>query len=967
MRKNPQSIILFFLLFFFSSTPSLDAGWLQEDIAVCIDGRIQQGAVISPDFTGGAIAAWEDARNADIYAQRFNAFGEELWAADGINVSEMAGTQKAPTIIPNGTDGAFIIFESHVTGMSCYEASFYSVVVVTKVGSNGMIQWKKRISDPTTLSISEPVKELYPRACSDGNGGVIIAWTTYHELMIDYFAPNPLYACSWRFRDCYAQRIDSEGNLPWGVDPVLICTDNWFPTDLRATVDSSGATFLVWSDRKPSNSFTNIYAQKLDENGIKLWGQDGVALAANLEWQYSHQIISDEMGGAIVVYEADRSTSPSYYNLFVQRLDPNGSNMWDQAGIVISSTSGEKQAIGIISSDSNSYIIGWNDDTNGATEVFSQRVDGEGNCLWPPNGVMISGGGNMCADSRIAPDGEGGAIFAWEQIPASGDAGLNGIWGFSASDIYSVGDMGTILHYDGIDWSTMESGTTEDLFDVWGIADHKIYAVGAAGTILEYDGSAWSPMTSGVTTDMHGIWGSSQSDIFAVGSLSTILHYNGIAWNDMGYTTTNGAYLYAVHGNASDYAYAARYHNLLGIERYGGVIHFDGSQWHCVYCSYGDHNDIWVAPDSSVYAVGHSMWLHYGDGFLAHYDGAAWENTFFPGTGEGRGVWGDQEGNVYAVFDNGSIGHFDGMDWTFSQVSTDALLEVWGVSPDNIWVVGEKYLIRHLENDTWTTQHSARSNIVMQHVNGLGEKLWTNEGAAATVDIDTQTDPFLRYDPSGHALVVWKDNRNGNWDIYARSISIARGPTVATELACFSARLMEEGIEISWQLSQYDEPADFIISRKMIAKDAVWREIEPMIERTDLSFRFVDTDLEAGEDYSYKVEISGENGIGFLFETESISITPMNLMLYQNFPNPFNPVTTIRYYLPEKGRVTLDIYDIRGGLIVNLVNSETQEPGYHSIEWNGRDAANRNVASGVYFYRLKAGKETISKKLVLLK
>jgi hypothetical protein len=125
MRKNPQSTILIFLLFFFLSTPSLDAGWLQEDVAVCIDGKIQQGAVISPDFTGGAIAAWEDARNADIYAQRFNEFGEELWVSGGINVSEMAGTQKLPRIVPSGTGGAFIIFESCVgSGMGCYEASF---------------------------------------------------------------------------------------------------------------------------------------------------------------------------------------------------------------------------------------------------------------------------------------------------------------------------------------------------------------------------------------------------------------------------------------------------------------------------------------------------------------------------------------------------------------------------------------------------------------------------------------------------------------------------------------------------------------------------------------------------------------------------------------------------------------------------------------------------------------------------
>ncbi len=88
---------------------------------------------------------------------------------------------------------------------------------------------------------------------------------------------------------------------------------------------------------------------------------------------------------------------------------------------------------------------------------------------------------------------------------------------------------------------------------------------------------------------------------------------------------------------------------------------------------------------------------------------------------------------------------------------------------------------------------------------------------------------------------------------------------------------------------------------------------------------------------------------------------PSKIALEQNFPNPFNPSTTINYQLPEKGYVTLKIYDILGNLIKTLVDQE-MDAGYHSVRWNAG-----GLASGVYFYRLSAGTFVSTKKLLLLK
>jgi flagellar hook assembly protein FlgD len=88
--------------------------------------------------------------------------------------------------------------------------------------------------------------------------------------------------------------------------------------------------------------------------------------------------------------------------------------------------------------------------------------------------------------------------------------------------------------------------------------------------------------------------------------------------------------------------------------------------------------------------------------------------------------------------------------------------------------------------------------------------------------------------------------------------------------------------------------------------------------------------------------------------------------LAQNSPNPFNPTTTIRYTLTANEQVGLAIYAADGSLVRMLVDG-VKERGAHDVTWDGRDSSGRPVGSGVYFYRLTAGKFNESRKMVLLK
>ena len=95
-------------------------------------------------------------------------------------------------------------------------------------------------------------------------------------------------------------------------------------------------------------------------------------------------------------------------------------------------------------------------------------------------------------------------------------------------------------------------------------------------------------------------------------------------------------------------------------------------------------------------------------------------------------------------------------------------------------------------------------------------------------------------------------------------------------------------------------------------------------------------------------------------------IQPLITVLGTNFPNPFNPVTTINYSLHQAENVTVSIYNIKGQRVKTLVN-ENMEAGRHTVTWYGKDSFNRDVSSGVYFYKMEAGKYTSTKKMILMK
>lgn len=91
-----------------------------------------------------------------------------------------------------------------------------------------------------------------------------------------------------------------------------------------------------------------------------------------------------------------------------------------------------------------------------------------------------------------------------------------------------------------------------------------------------------------------------------------------------------------------------------------------------------------------------------------------------------------------------------------------------------------------------------------------------------------------------------------------------------------------------------------------------------------------------------------------------------SFVVHQNFPNPFNPSTSILYEIPNPGNVEIYIYDIQGCKIRSL-ESKYQQPGSHTISWDGRDDTGISVSSGTYFCRVHFNNNFLTKKMLLIK
>ncbi len=320
---------------------------------------------------------------------------------------------------------------------------------------------------------------------------------------------------------------------------------------------------------------------------------------------------------------------------------------------------------------------------------------------------------------------------------------------------------------------------------------------------------------------------------------------------------------------------------------------------------------------------------------------------------EGNGTWkgyGDQGQAIIQYYTSAN-----GIDWT--GVATD-LLSLYTPSLWQPWESGAGAISPYVfkVNSTYVMTYSAGLTNNDQGIgiaysgNGVNfTKSSTNPifsiGDGITWRTDRTYNGYIMSD--GGLWRMYFQGKNATTGVYAVGMATS-GVPLPVELVALSAKADLMNADLHWSTSTETNNFGFEIQRRQTAN---WEKIGFVkgagTSSSPRDYSYIDQNLSPGK-YSYRIKQIDRNGLFKYFGNGEIEIAaPAKFALEANFPNPFNPSTTISYGLPAQSHVRLQIYNTLGQIVADLVNAE-QAAGWNQVMWNAK------VASGLYFYRLEA-------------
>jgi hypothetical protein len=311
-----------------------------------------------------------------------------------------------------------------------------------------------------------------------------------------------------------------------------------------------------------------------------------------------------------------------------------------------------------------------------------------------------------------------------------------------ATELFVVGNEGTILHYDRAMWSPMKSGTTAVLENIWGSSAADIYVLGVdgqAGTVLHYDGSTWSDISASFTgvdmtfAQLFAVWGTAASDVFITGGEQTgysygqltgpglILHYDGVSWSYFrqagdppdqtlfdfdGIWGSSATDVYAV----SDWQAGEPWNPTGG----AAIYHYDGLSWSLSRdAGASSLSDVWGSSSTSIFAVGGTAPSNNGP-LVLYYSGTGWAGlgNAVQAPGSLGSIWGTSSSDVFCAGwtdAGGYVVHYDGSQWTQTPFAAIYPSNLYGTSPSDFYMVACKGtpnctqgVIYHYDGSSWS-------------------------------------------------------------------------------------------------------------------------------------------------------------------------------------------------------------------------------------------------------------------------
>ena len=321
------------------------------------------------------------------------------WGNNGIAICTESGNQNGGArMVLDGNDGAVLVWRDRRPKNGKGRDGIYA----QRVNALGKILWTKNGESVCDTQVDDGKDYVggnswfwAPVVVSDSEHGAIVAWEEQRGNQT---------------RDVYIQRIDYSGKLLWQQDGLIVCNANSEQKNTRIVSDGQGGAIVCWTDYRNGNY--DIYAQHINSKGNILWQSNGVPICTSAYDQYWPEMVSDNQGGAIIVWDDARS----YYqrDVYAQRINGKGKVLWQKNGIPVCTETNDQWYPKMISDGKGGAIINWSDFRNGLDyDLIAQWIDKNGQARWQHNGLAICTEKGNQTSSSMSFDGYGGLIFAY--------------------------------------------------------------------------------------------------------------------------------------------------------------------------------------------------------------------------------------------------------------------------------------------------------------------------------------------------------------------------------------------------------------------------------------------------------------------------------------------------------------------------------------------------------------------------
>jgi hypothetical protein len=891
--------------------------WIPNGVPICVDPSKIGWSYTMPDGTGGVIISWWDDRNGadntDIFAQRLDASGNPLWTANGEAICTSPGNQQWPAPVSDGFGGAIITwFDSRVGTNDVY---------AQRIDASGNALW----TPGGVVLCDAPADKWNNGIVSDGAGGAIITWDDYRNMGIGFG------------RDLFAQRIDGSGTPLWTANGAPVCSRKGTTTNCDPSSDGAGGAIIPWLDSRSNNTY-NVYAQRIGSHGSM--HTVGVAPPSTL---------TNCATSTSVAFTIDQMVEPSQIRGYevVFEIDPAVVTIANPSGDVVEgdylSSVGLSQFY-VLDEGAGVYavscvILGGGSGATGDGELFRVLLTpvAEGASAISIQSIQLRD-----LDNRPLPVvGAGGSIRVDCTLPTMDAIGeAQGGW-YNAAPVLShlgfVDDLNLDLaqyNYDGGTWTEIFSGIDASSWDgdPWTLpgfgglsqGSHTIYFR------VKDDAENWNAGTYGWQffkdteppeppvnfnarpghDKTHLSWTNpSGDDTFA----GVEIRFNG--WLDYPeYATAAPAYPpNAAAGTSVALVAGTSYDDNPRTPR--GIYYYAGFSKDIA----GNYSEL----GTSAYDRCTSYWLgdvqpNPGfDGSIDISDLAAFSNAF--GVSEGGGGW-----NAHCDFGPTDDRSRFGIPLPDNKINFEDLM-IFSMNYNKVTPAGLR-------------EYAPSSRSIEDLASLVGVDLNRNGDGTVSIVLSNRASTL-----KGVRIVVSVEG--GTLERIERG-SLFSG---ASELffglvpgARNTADIAVGAIGTDVALARSGEVARLAIRNE--GETSPWVRIEA-IDMRDLD--------------------NAKTEIGSVEEHEA-PFVPQATALLQNFPNPFNPVTTITFDLTAAEHVRLDVFDVSGRLLATPVDG-MKGAGRHRVEWNGRDAGGSLVPSGICFYRMRTAGFEATRKMILVR